>query len=476
VTRRQFVLLILPLLLVLTGFVALHIVERFGGFGAPAWDADFSDFVRRRMEREFVFGLGDEDRQEAAYFQALTAYLKIYDHFGAVIPPKDVPRAREDSSGQYFGIGVRQEPQPVWSADAPDDFPIESMKVTGIKPGGPADKAGLKIGESVVSVDGRPLREFGSERGAAIQGITAAIKGERRTSVNLGVRNAHGNEREIEVVRDAVSQGSVFGARFLDETDRIAYVRISNFHNDTAQTVRAKIEGLGKQGLGKQGSGKQGLGGLILDLRGNPGGLFEQAVDLADLFVDDRGPLGSDVIVRQVGRLPEWTHANFSTRKATIIENVPMVVLMDRGAASASEIFAGALQDHRRALIIGERSFGKFLIQTVTQHKTRFGPALFKRTCAIYETPAGHFYPRRIDEKWFIVDPMGGIPPDLLIPIEDAEAKIIDEIFDHEALSDWNPDLGPVHTDFVDPHIQAALEVLRGQTVTPRIPATTKAG
>jgi C-terminal processing protease CtpA/Prc len=127
-------------------------------------------------------------------------------------------------------------------------------------------------------------------------------------------------------------------------------------------------------------------------------------------------------------------------------------------------------------VVVGERSYGKFLIQTVTQHKTRFGPALLKRTCAIYETPAGHFYPRRSREEWFIPDPMGGIPPDVLVPMEDAEAKILKEIFEHEALSDWNPDLGPVHPDFVDPHIDAALRVLRGEAVAARIPVVAKAG
>ncbi|MHC4954422.1 MAG: S41 family peptidase, partial [Planctomycetota bacterium] len=222
-TRRQFVLLILPLLLVLAGFVALHLVERVGGIGSPAWDADFSDFVRRRMEREFVFGLGDEEKQEAAYFAALTEYLHLYDRYGEVIPPDAVARAREESSGQYYGIGVRQElyPQDV-------ELPIEAMKVVGVKPGGPADKAGIKLDEFVVSVNGRPVSEFAGgtksaeEREDALTEISAAIKGERNTTVRLGVRGVDGMEREVEVPRDAVSQGSVFGVRFLDQDAGIA--------------------------------------------------------------------------------------------------------------------------------------------------------------------------------------------------------------------------------------------------------------
>ena len=98
-TRRQFVLLIFPLLLLLAGFVGVHLVERVIGVGAPAWDADFAEYVRQQMGRDFVFGLGDKERQERAYFAALNEYLRQYDPFGAVVPPAQVDAAREESSG-----------------------------------------------------------------------------------------------------------------------------------------------------------------------------------------------------------------------------------------------------------------------------------------------------------------------------------------------------------------------------------------
>ena len=453
-TRRQFVLLILPLLLVIAGFVALHMVERVGGIGAPSWDADFSDFVRRRMEREFVFGLGDERQQQQAYFDALTKYLQIYDQYGEVVPPQAVDRAREQSSGQYVGIGILPQLYP----EDPDQ-PVTAMKVIGVSPDGPAQKAGVRVDDLIVAVDGRRIAEFEGDRRQVNGDVATAIRGERKTAVRLGIRAADGVEREIEVTRDRVLKGSVFGTRFIDRKNGIGYLRVANFHNDTAATVRARIGELSKQGLQ----------GLVLDLRQNPGGLFEQAVDLADLFVDDRGPLHNRVVVKQVGRLPEYSRAAYSTRDTTIGADLPMAVLIDRGSASASEIVAGALRDHRRAVVVGERSYGKFLVQTVTPEKTRFGPVLFKRTCAIYTTPLGRFYPRgpppRVKRTSRETDVLGGIPPDIFIPLAASERSILGDVFEREHFQDWNPALEPVHPDFRDPHIEAAARLLRGETV-----------
>jgi len=465
VTRRQFVLLILPLLLVITGFIALHMVERVGGIGAPAWDADFSDFVRRKMESEYVFGLGDDRQQEQAYFAALTRYLKLYDDYCEVVPPQNVDRAREQSSGQYVGIGIR----PVGFPDDPS-LPITAMKVVGVSPKGPAQKAGILVDELIVSVDGSRVADFEGERGQVSFDIAQAIRGERKTTVRLGIRAADGVEREVEVTRGAVHSGSVFGTRFIDKENGIGYLRVAAFHNDTAATVRTRIEELRKQGLRA----------LVLDLRRNPGGLFEQAVDLADLFVDDRGPLGDRAIVKQVGRLPMYSRAAYPTRAATVLGDLPMVVLIDRGSASASEIVAGALRDHRRALVIGERSYGKFLVQTVTPEKTRFGPVLFKRTCAIYTTPLGRFYPRRpefiIDKRLSVPDVLGGIPPDVFLPLDDDERRILRDVFEREHFQDWNPAAKPVHPEFRDPHIDAAARLLRGETVYRTVAPGAKAG
>ena len=447
-TRRQFILLILPLVLVMLGFVALHVVERVVGVGAPAWDEDFADYVRRQMGREFVFGVGDEARQEEAYFAALNAYLRQYDPFGEVTPPDLVEARREESSGQYFGIGIRMDPDQQRNAR-----PVTALHVFGVAPGGPAEKAGLKVGEEITSVDGRPVAVILAEKGWP--GIGEAIKGEQETHVRLGVRNAEGVEREIVAVRGAVSSGSVFGERLLDRAHGIGYARVFQFHHDTTETLRSKLEALGKEGMKS----------LVLDLRQNRGGLLDQAVEMADLFVATDSPLHDGALVRQIGRNEAYSRAAYATRDATRFRGMPVVVLIDRMSASASEIFAGALQDHRRAVILGERSFGKFQVQTMTVERSRFGRVLFKRTISIYTTPRGRSYPRRPGKH----DPLAGIPPDFTVLVGDRDRKTLAEVFEEESYRDWNPGLEPRHPDFVDRQLEAAADLLRDQSVTAQI-------
>jgi len=447
VTRRQFVLLIVPLLLVLAGFAGLHIVERFGGVGGPAWDEDFADHVRRQMGREFVFGLGDETRQEEAYFAALNAYLRQYDPFGEVTPPDLVERTRELSSGQYYGIGIRM----------PDGMQdrirgVLAIPIDGIAPGGPADKAGLAIGDLILAVDGRAVDAILASDGW--DGISEAIKGDKDTVVSLLVRGSSGVEREVPVTRGVVRSGSVFGARMLDPDRGIAYARVSHFHQDTADALRARLEELDRAGMR----------GLILDLRQNPGGLLDQAVDLADLFVRPDGPLSDRALVRQIGRSEEFSRGAFATKKGTRFPGLPLAVLVDGGSASASELVAGALQDHRRALIVGERTYGKFQVQHVTMERSAFGPVLFKRTISIYTTPRGRSYPRRPGD-----DPLAGIPPDVPVPIGKQERLGLQKVFDQENRHEWNPGVEPPYAEFRDRQLEAAASALRDQAVAARI-------
>jgi len=448
VTRRQFLLLILPLLLVLAGFVALHVVERVAGIGAPAWDADFADHMRRQMGREFVFGVGDEEKQKRAYFAALNAYLRQYDPFGEVTPPHLVERAREASSGQYYGIGIRMPNLRGTTVQG-----VASLEILGIAPGGPAEEAGLRVGERIVAVDGRPVEDILATGGQ--DALAGAIKGEEGTAVRLTVRALDGAEREAVATRGAVSHGSVFCERMLDREAGTGYVRVAHFHHDTAETLQRKIETLREEGLRS----------LVLDLRGNRGGLLDQAVELADLFVDPKGRLSDPAILRQIGRNEVYSRAVFASGDETAFPAMPLVVLVDRDSASASEILAGALQDHRRAAIVGERTYGKFQVQNVTMERSRFGRVLFRRTISIYTTPRGRSYPRRPDHH----DPLAGIPPDFTVVLGDEERKVLDEVFEQEAYREWNPTLEPRHADFVDRQLEAAAGLLRHQVLTAQI-------
>lgn len=436
-SRRQFLLLILPLLLVLLGFVALHLFDRVGGFGAPSWDGDFAESLRRQMDRDFVFGLGDEKQQELAYFAAMNAYLRHYDAYGAVVRPDLVEIEQEESSGQYVGIGVR--------LDVNSD--PNAAVLTGIAPGGPADKAGLRVGDRLVEVGGKKVA--GLIAGDLFGPLRDAIKGEAGSDVKLGVESEDGVVRTVSVTRGAVTSGSIFGARLVDREQGIAYVRISQFHRETSAQLRTALARLSDLGARS----------LILDLRQNPGGFLDQAVSVADLFLEKQG----DAIVRQVGRSDFFTRTAHATSRAMFVGK-PMVVLVDRGSASASEVLAGALQDHRRAVILGEQTYGKFLVQQMTSERTRYGRVLFKRTCAIYLTPSGHFYPRRDRE-----DALAGIPPDFVISLDNTEVRRLLGVFEDETTFEWNPKAKPRDPDFEDRQILAASSILAGDSSTTRI-------
>lgn len=442
-TRRQFLALIVPLLLVLLGFVAITVLERSGAVGSPPWDDDFARYVRTTLAYEFVGGVNDEREAWEAYFAGLNAYVRYFDHYADVVPPWLLEESREESSGQYGGIGVRTQA-------APDDKkPREFVEIIGVKPDGPAAKAGIKVGDRIIAVEGRSVLEITTEGGADL--LADVIKGERGTKVKLKLRTPEGEEREAEVARDRIDTSSVVGIRLVDPQARIGYVRIDRFVMDTARAFKAAVAQLKEQKMT----------GLVLDLRGNRGGLLPQAVDVADALID-RG-----ILVRVRGRDGEFDDTIRATKKATVDANLPLAVLVDGGSASASEILAGALQDHRRGVIVGERSWGKFLVQTVEEVPMEKGVALFKRTAAIYETPLGHNYQRRHRVR---DDPLAGIPPDIAVPTDRDDVEALRDIFTHDLYADWNPDQKPVRTEFVDRALAAAVAVLKGETVYPRLP------
>jgi carboxyl-terminal processing protease len=447
VTRRQFLALIVPLLVVLLGFVALSVTERVGSIGVPPWDEGFSYYVRRTFAREYVGGVGNEQLNEQAYFNALNAYVRTIDAYAEVVPPWKLQESRERSSGNYAGIGIRIAP---WAGEGP----VESIRIVGICPGGPAERAGLKIGEEIVAVGGERLPSICPT--ADTSPLQFRIRGKRRTEVEITVRDPDGNERSVMVTRDEIPTGSVFGVRLVDEEAAIGYARISNFHVTTASVLKSRIRDLRKMGMKS----------FVLDLRFNSGGILPQAVEVADLFLE-RG-----VIVRVRGRDPSLSQT-FAAKPHGTCDPFPMVVLVNGHSASAAEILAGALQDHHRALIVGERTYGKFLVQTVEELDTSFGAARFKRSTAIYETPHGHNYSRLGPDVEF--DPMAGIAPDLLVFQPTGDLEGVPELFANEELAEWNPDEGIDYSKFHDEQLEAALAVLRGETYAPAIRRTLEA-
>lgn len=444
-SRRQFLLLIVPLLAVLLGFVAVGYLDERGAGGAP-WDEALERALRATVVREFVGWDGGETDLEqgwAAFFAAQDAYLRHFDPNQTVVPPWRVKEAAEEASGRKVAIGVLTKPL------LDDAKAVLALEVVGVQPKGPADGAGIRVGDAIVAVDGATVAEICREGGvdAAIQ----RIRGASATAVRLRVRDPAGAERETSVVRAEIAQGSVFGARLVDAEHGIGYLRIANFHEDTGRDFRARLADLKREGARA----------LVLDLRGNRGGILEQAVSVASAFLD-RG-----VVVRVRSR--HGTEVHEARPDDTDARGVPLAVLVDRDSASSSEVVAGALQDHRRGVLVGEPTFGKFTVQAMRRFPSRKGDVFVKVTTAIYETPSGHAYPRASPHG---EDALAGLRPDLHVPIPAREREVLhgpDGIFEEQRFADWKPAPSTAHADFVDRQLAAAVALLRGETVYPEL-------
>ncbi|MEN5061899.1 S41 family peptidase [Luteimonas sp. TWI1416] len=293
----------------------------------------------------------------------------------SVYMEKDAAEAfDEGTSGAYEGIGVEVM-----------YLPDGSMRVIAPIDGTPAEKAGIRAGDVIVSVDGRALTPTDNEGHGPLRGASG-------TAVVLGVlRDGERTPLEIRVQRETIRVVSVRG-RLLEPG--YGYVRVSQFQVDTAATFSRTVGDLASQSGGR-------LRGLVIDLRSNPGGLLTSAVQIADDLLE------SGDIVSTRGRIP-ISDAQFSATPGDILDGAPVVVLVDVGSASASEVLAGALRDNGRARVVGSRTFGKGSVQTVLPLDN--GDSV-KLTTARYFTPSG----RSIQAR--------GIDPDVVLRPEKADTE-----------------------------------------------------
>ena len=227
----------------------------------------------------------------------------------------------------------------------------------------PAFRAGIQAGDLITHLDGEPV--LGLTLGDAVE----KMRGPVGTDITLTVvREGAEQPLDIAITRDIITIQSV---RWRIE-DEVGYIRVTSFNEQTEAGLIDALESL-KADLGDQ------MQGIVLDLRNNPGGLLDQAIAVADIFLD------KGEIVSTRGRRPDSTQ-RFNARPGDLAEGVPVVVLINGGSASASEIVAGALQDHRRAIILGEKSFGKGSVQTIIPLP---GHGAMRLTTARYYTPSG---------------------------------------------------------------------------------------
>src|SRR5579862_7399606 len=341
--------------LAVCGFLGMLFAEKNP---ASAHDSD-SDVSQSLKEFTQVYDLVEQNYAEpvnadkAIYNGAIPGMLHVLDPHSNFFDPKSYALLREDQRGKYYGVGMTVGPR--------------NNKVIVIAPfvGTPAYRAGIRPGDIIAAVDGKPTDNMSTGD------VADLLKGPKGTTVHITIlREGADKPLEFAVVRDEIPRYSV-DLHFLIKPG-IGYMHVSGFNETTEHEVADALDQMGD------------IKGLILDLRQNPGGLLNEGVGVADKFLH-KGQL----IVSHHGRSsPEkrYTAAHGNGGK-----DYPLVVLVNRGTASAAEIVAGAIQDHDRGLIVGETTFGKGLVQTVYPLSENTGLAL---TTAHYYTPSGRLIQR----------------------------------------------------------------------------------
>ncbi|WAK04132.1 S41 family peptidase [Methylobacter sp. YRD-M1] len=301
-----------------------------------------------RIKRDYVEPVSDKKLLE----DAIRGMLSGLDPHSAYLIAEEYQELKEGTTGQFGGLGI--------------EVTMENGFVKVVSPidDTPAQRAGIKTGDLIVRLDDQPVK------GMSLTDAVKIMRGEPGSKILLTVvREGEEAPLKITITRDIIKVKSV-KSRMLEKD--YGYVRISSFQSRTGESLKEAIADLKKENAGN-------LKGLVLDLRNNPGGVLNAAVEVSDAFIK------SGLIVYTEGRI-ENSEMRFNASPDDIIEGAPIVVLINAGSASASEIVAGALQDQKRAVIIGEKSFGKGSVQTILP--TSNGAAV-KLTTARYYTPSG---------------------------------------------------------------------------------------
>lgn len=303
------------------------------------------------MMRELSLGYVDPVDPDVLMSGAAEGMVRDLDPYTEFIPESEMSDFEVLTTGKYGGIGslIRQK----------DDY----VRIAQPYENSPADRAGLKIGDRILAIDGEPAAGFTTEE------VSKRLKGEPGSKVKVSVRHLDGTEETATIRRERIAIPGVPYAGWL--SDGIGYIRHSDFTEGCYEEMQAAIAKLRSEGE---------LKGLVLDYRSNGGGILQEAVKILGMFV----PKGT-VVVSTKGRTEDSKKA-FTTQSEPILPDLPLAVLINGSTASAAEIIAGALQDLDRAVLIGQRSFGKGLVQSP---KPLGYNAMLKLTTAKYYIPSG---------------------------------------------------------------------------------------
>ncbi|NQS71176.1 MAG: S41 family peptidase [Desulfobulbaceae bacterium] len=292
----------------------------------------------------------DQVEMRSLMHGAVNGMLSSLDPHSGYMSPEDFQELEEETTGSFTGVGI--------------EVTIRDGILTAVAPieGTPADRLGIKPGDRIMRIDGMLTKNM------TLMEATKKMRGPKGSTITLSIHRPQWRDtRDFSLVREDIP---VFSVKSMELEPGYDYIRISNFQDATTEDVRSALDVLRE---------KHPIKGLVLDLRNNPGGLLDQAIKVADIFLDH------GVIVSTRGRNNQ-EQILYEAHPDARVEKYPMVVLINGGSASGSEIVAGALQDHKRARILGTTSFGKGSVQTIIPLPDGSGIRL---TTAKYYTPSG---------------------------------------------------------------------------------------
>ena len=348
--------------------------ENYSPLDSPSFFEGLNTFtaVFSQIKQMYV----DEVDDETLFNNAIRGLIEGLDPHSSFLEPVDQSRVSESTMGKFGGLGI--------VIGTKGDY----IEVVSPIDDTPAYRAGLKAGDIILQIGDQNVSQINLEEGVKL------MRGAPGTTIKLTIGRPNIAPFVVEITREIITVTSAKGL-LLDEG--IGYLRVAQFQRPTAEVVEKIIGDLVEKNEGD-------LDSLIIDLRNNPGGLLDASIDVSNLFIDEPG-----IVVYTEGRTPS-SNMSFPTKPGDILNGAPIVVLMNVGSASASEIVAGALQDHKRAIIMGEESFGKGSVQSMMALQDGYG---LKLTTARYFTPSG----RSIQAK--------GISPD--IALDDISLKSDEE-------------------------------------------------
>ena len=308
---------------------------------------DLFSEVLEKIQSEYV----DEVDQVEVMDAAINGLLQSLDPYSGYMDPKTFDESQTETSGKFGGLGI--------------EVSMEAGVVKVIAPidGTPAAKAGVKAGDYIVKINGEQVR------GKTLMEAVNLMRGPVGSPIEITIRRKNLRKaKNIKIIREIIEIQSVVSEMF--ENDKVGYLRLRAFNENSSEQLKKEISKIEKN---------KKLIGYILDIRNNPGGLLSQAVRISDFFLDD------GEIVSTRGRKNRETK-KFFAKKGDKINGKPLIVLINEGSASASEIVAGALQDQKRAVLLGETTFGKGSVQSIIPLKNR---GAIRLTVSKYYLPSG---------------------------------------------------------------------------------------